>query len=947
MRRRDLLRAAAMAAYLPRAGPRRPSQDGVDAWAFALDGDLRWSLALSGRGAPAVRGAEVAVEFADGAVVPLRSLSDARRFRFGERGEPGGWSVMGSAAGVEVQARFADGWTTTAGAGERHAVWPQITVVLRGLDAERAVATLRLLDSSQARVPALARTDARAHGRTDAQAGGTGPAVLVHGYQSWDACRVVALGEPGEAIGHWQFATLGADARTGGHADTRTSGRADTRTRGQPGPGGLGLAFGSDDSGEGRFLIGPRGVRAVSSFGGRLVGAAYPPAVTTLTIVPAPHALDILGALAGDARTAPLPAEVPAGWCSWYELYGDVTEADVLANLDSARRAFDRRAFRIVQVDDGFQRAAGDWNTNEKFPHGHRWLTDTIHAAGFQAGLWLAPFAVADRSGIPLARPEWLLRDTRGEPLVTATRNDWGGRIYALDASQREVQDHLRDLMRHAVREWGYDYLKLDFLFYGAQGTRAGRWQSGAEAYRAGLRAMREGAGRAYLLGCGAPLQHAVGMFDGMRIGADVDATWVGVQPAASAALHRAHLHRRAWHNDPDALVVRAPLSPSEAQAWTSVVALSGQMLLASDRLERLSPDRLDLVKRAVPVAGVSGRALDLATPERVTAPALYAGVAKVAELPTRWRFRAGDDPAWGGPDLDDTAWGQIAVGTPWETAGHPGLDGFAWYRARFLAPRRAPPGPLMLDLGRIDDADQTFVSGTQVGSSGTPPPNYVADWQGYRRYAVPQEAVRWGRENTVAIRVYDGGGPGGWYSVRRGRPPAWILAPVRTDWWMLAAVNWDEDPRRMAVDLAAHGVTGPLWVYDVWNDARLTDADGRWSGLVAPRSATVLSLRRRTRAPCVIGTTRHVVQGAVDLEGEQWDARRKVLSARAVRLDNRPYAVTIALPAGFRAKECRAEEECRLEDARTRGHADERTRSVRLVFPAPGGRDLSWEVEF
>jgi hypothetical protein len=472
---------------------------------------------------------------------------------------------------------------------------------------------------------------------------------------------------------------------------------------------------------------------------------------------------------------------------------------------------------------------------------------------------------------------------------------------------------------------------------------------------------MREGAGRAYLLGCGAPLQHAVGVFDGMRIGADVDATWEGVQPAAAAALHRAHLHRRPWHNDPDALVVRAPLTPSEARAWTSVVALSGQLLLASDRLERLSPDRLDLLKRTVPVAGVSGRALDLATPERVTAPALYAGAAKVAGLPAQWRFRAGDDDAWSAPDLDDAAWERLAIGTPWETAGHPDLDGFAWYRARFLAPRRAPSGPLVLDLGRIDDADQTFLNGTPVGATGALPPNYVSDWQGYRRYAVPKEAVRWGRENVVAIRVYDGGGPGGWYSVRRGRPPAWVLAPVRADWWMLAAVNWDDDPRRMAVDLAAHGVSGPLWVYDVWRDARLSDADGRWSGVVAPRSATVLSLRRRTKAPGVIGTTRHVVQGAVDLEDERWDARRKVLSARAVRLDDRPYAVTIALPAGFRARRCEADVACRLEggraDERTSGPADKRTPrsaaaasgSVRLVFPAPEGvgREISWEVEF
>jgi hypothetical protein len=447
-----------------------------------------------------------------------------------------------------------------------------------------------------------------------------------------------------------------------------------------------------------------------------------------------------------------------------------------------------------------------------------------------------------------------------------------------------------------------------------------------------------------------------------MRIGEDVDATWEGIQPAASAALRRAHLHRRAWHDDPDALVVREPLTMDEARVWASVVALSGQMTLASDRMERLSPERVEILRRTIPVAPVAGRACDLATTEQVTAPALWVGAARVAGLPAPWRFRPGDDPSWSDPALDDVLWEQVAPGTPWEEAGHPGLDGFAWYRARFTAPRLAPAGPLALEIGRVDDADETYLNGRRIGASGTMPPAYASDWQGYRRYAVPRDAVRWGHENVVAIRVYDGGGPGGLYSFRRDRPPAWLLAPVREDWWMLGAVNWDDEPRRMARDLAALGLAGPLVAYDVWQDARVGDVDGRWAGRVAPHSATVLSLRRRPRAPCVIGATRHIVQGTVDLADERWDAQRMVLSGRAVQLDERPYAVTLALPAGFTAGSCRGDVECRMEAAGTGAQGHRGTEgtgaqghrgtvsgpgALRLVFPAPGGRDVSWEVAF
>ena len=45
-------------------------------------------------------------------------------------------------------------------------------------------------------------------------------------------------------------------------------------------------------------------------------------------------------------------AAVPTGWCSWYELSGGVTEADMIANLEFCASHFDRRFFGYVQLDD-------------------------------------------------------------------------------------------------------------------------------------------------------------------------------------------------------------------------------------------------------------------------------------------------------------------------------------------------------------------------------------------------------------------------------------------------------------------------------------------------------------------------------------------------------------------------------------------------------------------
>src|SRR3989442_4299196 len=111
-------------------------------------------------------------------------------------------------------------------------------------------------------------------------------------------------------------------------------------------------------------------------------------------------------------------AVAPAGWCTRGEWSGTVAEADVIANLDFSAANFDRRSFRPIELAEGYQRAVGAWETNDRFPHGHAWLTDQIHARGFKAGLWVAPFGVAEASGVPTAQTDWPLRGAGGAPVL-------------------------------------------------------------------------------------------------------------------------------------------------------------------------------------------------------------------------------------------------------------------------------------------------------------------------------------------------------------------------------------------------------------------------------------------------------------------------------------------------------------------------------------------------
>jgi hypothetical protein len=855
---------------------------------FDLDEQRRWSLWYHGAAQPVplLRNATLGVWVGD----KLATLADLEDTSVGNRRPPGGESVVirgrtpaaGSAgAAVWIEAEFA-AWDPNP-AGDAQGT---ITVTIY---PDRVLATIRgvrLLATPEGQVLP-----------------GTGPLVaLVNGYQSTSASRVVTL--PSDLAGH------------GALALTRES-------------HGLGLIFDPGEPGEAKARFAEGGLDVVSEWTPprpvRSEGDA-----TTLHIAYQPDG-DGLAALAAAAtpsssvdreRVAALVP--PTGWSSRSELGTDVTEADVLANLEYCATHFDRRFLRYIQLDDGYQRAAGDWETNEKFPHGHRWLTDRIHGAGFLAGVGLMPFAVAERSSVATTNPAWLLKD--------------GDKILGLDGAHPDVQQWLYDLARRVIREWGYDLLKVNGLSSATAGASHYGGLTHAEAYRRGLAALREGLGtEALLLAGGAPLQHAAGLVNGMRIGEDVGASWGGIQQSARAAALRSFYHRSVWLNDPDSLIVRPPLAIDEARVWASIVAISGSVTMLSDNLTRLPAERLPLVQKTLPATTVSGRAVGTQLPEHEIAPALVAGDVTVL-LRGPWRFRTGHDPRYATRDYDDEAWETIPVPQTWEAAGHPDYDGEGWYRTRFVLPAPAgsgsdkPTPAARLELGKIDDADETFLNGVKLGET--------SGWRAYRRYATPPSVLNWGGENVLAVHVTDGGGPGGFWSVRRDKPAGNWIVEGAPRWWTLVLVNWDDEPQSVTQSLAALGITGNRFnVYDIWAERPLADAQQTLKATIAPHSTLSVALRPPASRPQIIGTTRHVVQGAIDIADEGWDSTTRTLSVKSVNLDGRPYAVTIAVPRRWRPRTCKADAPCTVRRLET-GH-------VVVEWAAGVSTDLSWSLSF
>ena len=146
-------------------------------------------------------------------------------------------------------------------------------------------------------------------------------------------------------------------------------------------------------------------------------------------------------------------------WCAWG--FGrNFTTAQVYNALPIVKKL----GFRWVTLDDGWQTAEGDWFLNpEKFPGGDRdikAMVDRIHDEGFKAQLWWAPVSVDPDTQLIKEHPEYLLLNADGSKQKISYWNAW----YLCPAVPGVVEYH-KAIVIKAMRDWGFDGLKLDGQF--------------------------------------------------------------------------------------------------------------------------------------------------------------------------------------------------------------------------------------------------------------------------------------------------------------------------------------------------------------------------------------------------------------------------------------------------------------------------------------------------
>ena len=305
-------------------------------------------------------------------------------------------------------------------------------------------------------------------------------------------------------------------------------------------------------------------------------------------------------AQAMDSRKQRKPQAPLLGWNSWYNLWDDVKESDLRAQIDPILSFWQQRGklasdALTLTLDDGWQEKWGDWNENSKFPGKLAGLAETLKAKGLRLGLWIAPFLVDPDSRTAREHPEWLVPEIY-------YANPTGKRFRVLDVSQTAVAEHLQATIRRLLAA-GVSQLKIDFLFAGALEGRRFKPMTGMQAYHEGLRLIREAAGEnTPIFAVGAPPLATFSYVDGWRVGGDIafKPAFLGIprpgvpfiaNQARSLAGRQPFCQITLCDADP-ALLRSADQGMVQAGAW--VAAAAGGAMVLSDNLLELEKKRWD-----------------------------------------------------------------------------------------------------------------------------------------------------------------------------------------------------------------------------------------------------------------------------------------------------------------------------------------------------------------
>lgn len=306
----------------------------------------------------------------------------------------------------------------------------------------------------------------------------------------------------------------------------------------------------------------------------------------------------------------------PVGWMTWYAVMFDASEKTVLENTKWMAENLKKYGAETIWVDwewyhkdktgirdDGCDTFNPD---KEKYPNGLKFLSDEIRKYGLIPSLWIGYTNDSCENEFIKKHPDAVLVQ---EP-------SWCGQ-YFFDMSHPAYLEEFLPKALKQVDEWGYDAVKYDTLpICISMHEKYHSYMhnpeiSTKEAYRNMIKKTREILGKdRYLLSCCGLFDSDVlwgcDMFDAARVGNDIFGWEEFVREGVGRTARYYPLHNIVFYNDPDNVVIREEYNNFEqAKSRTAFVGMLGLPVTLGDNLPELAEDRVELIRRTIPVLDI------------------------------------------------------------------------------------------------------------------------------------------------------------------------------------------------------------------------------------------------------------------------------------------------------------------------------------------------------
>ena len=318
----------------------------------------------------------------------------------------------------------------------------------------------------------------------------------------------------------------------------------------------------------------------------------------------------------------------PVGWMTWYATRFDACEKEVLENTKKMKELLGAYTDKLVSWVDWewyHKNIKGDGEGGgnvfspcaDTYPHGLAPVAKKIRRMGCIPAIWVGLSCEGNKNRWFEAHPD----------CVFGPVPRWCGQWW-IDPTRPAIYDEYIPMVMKQLLSWGYEAVKWDCLtitgyvweeFRDRIGSpRVSTEQFQKKIVSCGRRALGDDI---YLLLCNpvsdSDISTGSEVCDAARIGGDIFKWDEFVHQAVDTLHHFYPIHNTILYADCDNLVIRPEYNTAaQARSRVSFYGLSGVPLTIGDRFREYDAERIDMLRRIVPVVDMHPVELSSRTPD-------------------------------------------------------------------------------------------------------------------------------------------------------------------------------------------------------------------------------------------------------------------------------------------------------------------------------------------